>query len=267
MDGRRTRFSQIVTYAVYYGRGEVLKLSQFDCVIVEPMARTKQEIEVLQQHQTLVIAYVSVMEAGSFHDVWPFLQEEDFLYVQGERIAQPLYNTYLLDLQSVRWRKLLVHQIGSLLYEQGYDGVFFDTIGDVERMDLPNQPQQLAAAADIVAELRGLFSDRIFIQNNGLDMLCLQTAPFLDGIVWENPPVAIHNSQAWLVKIANRLRDLAQKYPLRPMVLFEQEDPNQNPNSHLNSHRGWVHRRQFADQFGFPVYFAARHYVADVKEP
>ena len=251
----RTAFHEIQKFAVYYGPKNVMALGNYDCVIIEPSRFSDEDILRLKDRGTLVIGYVTVMEIGPIHkEQWAALREEDFLHRDGKRIEKADYNTFLLDLNSARWRSLLHQEVGRMLTQRGFDGIFLDTIGDVEDYGLPDSVSQIEAASDIVAGLRRWFPDAIIMQNNGLEVLCLHTAPYLDAITWENPPVSEKMSRAWVRLIAERLDALARTHGVTIMTLYDR--------SEVLPRKEWILRRRFADEHGYLSYFAPTHYLS-----
>jgi len=253
----RMKFKNMSKYAVYYGAGELDQLSQFHMVVVEPLHRTTNDIEFLHKKGALVLAYVSVMEVHSSHPIRSLISEDFFITDSGNPetyLKQPEYGNYLIDLSNRKWHGILLNHIGQLLITQGYDGIFLDTIGDVEMPNLVNPMVQVDGAVRLVQNLRKWFPNAVLVQNNGLELLCMQTAPDLDGIAWENPPLQVQGSQGWVNAIAKRLSMLQQEYGIVPMVLFE--DRNQM------SRQDWLVRRDFSDQHGFCAYYAPKHYMS-----
>ncbi|MBP1154267.1 MULTISPECIES: endo alpha-1,4 polygalactosaminidase [unclassified Paenibacillus] len=256
MRNRRQLFQDARSFAVYYGRGQISQLSQFNIAIVEPSAHTAQEIQALKESDTLVIGYVTIMEQGPFHEMYGRLKEEDFLKVNGERMYKPSFDTYMMDLKSKRWRGLLQYQMGKLLVHEGYDGIFMDTIGNVESPDIPvvESQLQIERATEITRDLRQLFPRHVIIQNNGLERLCLQTAPFLDGICWENPLFSYKESQEWSQSVLNRLVNLKERYGIRSLFLHEENEIKRKPSA-------GVMAQSIADKHEFLYYEAPDYYV------
>jgi len=251
----REKFKSIRNFSVYYGPSNLPGLATYDCVIIEPSRFTDTDIAALRLRGTLVIGYVTAMEVGPVHHPqWSQLAESDFLHNGGERIAKESYNTYLLDLTSNRWRALLHQEVGRLLTQRGFDGIFLDTIGDVEDYNLPNSSIQIEAAAKIIYEFRRFFPRAIIIQNNGLEALCLQSAPYIDAITWENPPVDLKNSRTWVRLIAERLNSITKQHDVKVMTLFDRSES-------LTRHE-WIVRRRFTDANGYLTYFAPTHYLS-----
>ncbi|QSO51129.1 endo alpha-1,4 polygalactosaminidase [Alicyclobacillus curvatus] len=251
----REAFKSIKKFAVYYGPKNIMALGNYDCVIIEPSRFSDEDIILLKERGALVIAYVTVMEIGPIHkDHWAALREEDFLHRDGKRIEKVEYNTFLLDLTSARWRALLHQEVGKLLAHRGFDGILLDTIGDVEDYGLPDSARQIEAAGEIVAGLRRWFPKAIIIQNNGLEALCLHTAPYLDGITWENPPISQKPSRTWVKLIADRLDSLSKAHGVTIMTLYDRAENLPR--------KEWIRCRRFADEHGYLSYFAPTHYLS-----
>lgn len=219
---RREKLQAARNYALFYGRDMASELAEFDLVIVEPLGQNPQTLRLIRESGTLVCAYLSVVE---FNDDFPELQmlkNEDYLAYQDKILVNKKYDNYLADLRSARWRGLLLHKAGQLLLNSGYDGLFLDTIGDVE--DPPLAPQlrdsQLIAAVQITALLRTTFPEHLLIQNNGLERLCLFTAGLVDAICWENAPLDKVNS-AWTSLIRDRLEGFWENQKIKILILNE----------------------------------------------
>lgn len=257
MVDRRKRFRKARSFANYYGKGHIEKLAHYDIVIVEPTAHTDQEIRSLQQTETLVLAYVTIMELGSFHGMYPMLKEEDFLIINGEKYYKPMFDTYVLDLKSKRWRGLLHHHVGSLLMKSGYDGVFMDTIGDVEDPVIPlvESKLQINQAVEITRGLRQSFPNHVIVQNNGLERLCEATGPYIDGLCWENPLFAHQESLEWCEAVMKRIVRLKEEYGVRSLFLHESNEVKQKPTAGIMA-------QAIADKHEFLYYEAPDYYLS-----
>lgn len=252
---KRQLFRATDRFSVYYGTGYLDKLLQYDTVVIESGHRKADEIRTLQANGTLVLAYVSVMEIHDAHPLFTYVKDEQYLRTARSPysyILQEEYGNRLVDLTSENWRGHLLRHIGHLIKKDGYDGVFLDTIGDVELPNIVNGMQQVEAAATLVQQIRKWFPDAIVIQNNGLEILCRLTAPYLDAITWENPPIDVQESRQWVRAVAHRLVHLRLIHPLRVLVLFEGRRQDQR----IDFLRG----RAFAEEYGFTPYFSPLHY-------
>ena len=249
----RKAFADAQRFAVYYSPKQMEPLSTFDVVIIEPDFYELEDVRTLQHHHTLVVAYVSAMEMNESHPAWFSLWAEDFLrQANGDPVMQPAYDNSILNLASPHWRRRLLHHIGQLLTSRGYDGVLLDTIGDVEMPQIPEPWVQIDAAAALVREIRTWFPDKLVVQNNGLEMLCARTSPYLDGIIWENPPVGVKESAKWVRAVSERLHQMEREHGVRILVLFDGKEDMKR--------RELLERRRFADAHKFLAYMGPRHY-------
>lgn len=226
---RKDRLREARNFAVYYGCERVKELASFDLVIIEPSAYTKASLQVIQATGALVLAYVSVMEINSDDHRIGLLRQCDFLTQGGVPVLNQQYENYLLNLESERWCNLLLHQIGQYLTQYGYDGVFLDTIGNIEQF-IPHgdqQAAQLLAASVLLKHLRKLYPNHLVIQNNGLEKLCALTADYIDGICWENPCVGSQAADVWVNSMVDYLTVLQRQHGLKIMLLYEENELKQ----------------------------------------
>jgi polysaccharide biosynthesis protein PelA len=159
-----------------------------------------------------------MMEIAAFDPLFTYLHDSDFLRnEQGIPVKNDSYDTFMLDLCSTRWHGLLHHRIGRLLTKGRYDGVFLDTIGNVEMLEIPEalRARQFQAAIQLVEEIREYHADCVLIQNNGLNALCLETARHLDGICWENPAFHISSALDWSNGVSRKLKSLSNTEGIR----------------------------------------------------
>jgi len=256
MTSRRERFRNIRHYAVYYGYGEAERLERFDAVVVEPKGQSGDDVKRLQAVGTLAMAYVSATELPRHDPNHRLLKEEDFLRLDGRRASNETFGTDIASLRSKRWLGLLHHQVGSLLLRDGYDGIFLDTIGNVEwdRWPPSEAEEEIRAAAAFVGELRRLFPDRILIQNNGVTRLYRETGAALDAVCWENPPLDNRDVRPWLERAAAELKDASARDNFTVWLLMS--DPSEGARGDRSSGEA------FAAQNHFLLYHAPPHYLS-----
>ncbi len=251
---RKQLLAMAQNFVVYYGYGKEDELSVFDLVVVESQGQTRDSVRKLQDKGTLVLAYLSVMEIQSFALEYALLKEEDFLHglgEDGEKLTNEAYSTYLLDLSSARWQRLLLHRAGQLI-NSGYDGFFLDTIGDIDTSLVPIafHSSQLMGAASILKQLREAFPEHLLIQNNGLERLYKCTAMYLDGICWEIPPDYIGADENWVRQAWRRIDYLKKEIDLRVLLLLDRD-----------SKEAGKMVRDIATENGYLFYRAPREYI------
>lgn len=218
------RMGEIKNFCLYYGYGKEQELANYDLAIVEPKGQTTDSLKYIQEKGTLVLAYCSALEITPTLEFMKFAAENDFLQEQGQRLLNTEYGTYLADLSSKKWVNYQLHQAGKLVINQGYDGLFLDTLGDLEWEILSpaTRQKQVLAAVHFLAELRQRLPKAILIQNNGLEKLSLYTKLYLDGLCWENPSVTPASTN-WNSNLATYLSQIQREQNVRILVLEEKQ--------------------------------------------
>ena len=252
---RTARLQSIKNYALYYGIGREQELVEFDMVIVEPKGQTKESIIRLKESGTLVLAYLSVMEIHASDPEAKLLRDADFLTKKGQRLQNPRYENWLADLSSERWNSLLTRHAVELINDFKYDGLFLDTIGDVEGdfLDLEKRDLLLVAAAHLLRRFRSVFPEQILIQNCGMERLLHYTAQYIDGICWENPCL---EHRSWFQPIIDNLSRFKRELNLQVFFLLEE-------NTNTRDMQTLVKR--IAAEKGFLSYTAPSGYVSGIK--
>lgn len=242
------------SFTVFYGFGREEELRAFDIAVIEPAGHQPDQIALLRNSGTLVIAYVSFMEVRPEDPYVPLLEERDWLRIGNRPVYNEAYGNRLADLRSGRWAGLLHERLGRLLLQEGYDGVFIDTIGDVEWPSIPSsvKQEQIKAAVDLIKGVKSAFPGHLLIQNNGITELILRTAPWIDAICWENP-LFMEPHLSWSRNVANRLIGLnGKKGPLRTLLLYE---------AGAGAQRSMPVAMRYARAHGWLVSQSAQHYL------
>lgn len=252
---KTNKLAKTQNFALYYGRGKAEILSRYDIAIVEPAGQSAEDIKRMRDSGTLVLAYLSVMEIADYAEEFRLLKKDDFLHINGTILRNEEYDTYMLDLRSLRWRQLLYQKV-SKLSVLGYDGLFLDTIGDIENPAISStiRDELIMAAVDILTEIKTNFSEQILVQNSGIEKLCLFTAGILDGICWENPPFGLKTNKSWIGKMLDRLEKMQQELNLKVLILIEED-------SEINR----ISEAKKAQKRGFLFYQALKGYVEGIR--
>ena len=264
----KDRYVNARNFVAYYGSGREDEMSGFDIAIVEPAGHDKASIKKMQQNGAIVLAYTSVVEISPDMPDFKLLKDEDFLKSESGFVKNERFGTFMADIRSPRWNNLLIHRAGRLLVQQGYDGLFIDTMGNVElgvfTKDL--QDQLISAVVSLLQRLRNTFGDKLLIQNNGLERLCLYTSSLIDGICWENPPFDKKESMLWWQEIVDRLEIMGRNDSVRTLLLIEDKCESGRVVSGRESE---LHKmaRKIAKAKGFLLYRAPEHYIGAVNRP
>jgi len=242
-------------FALYYGCREEEKLGCFDTVILEPAGHTSQGICRIKSRGTLALAYLSMLEIPPWSRERRFLPETDFLQQNGSPLVYEPSGNYWGDLRSKNWTNLLLHKISCLLSRLEYDGIFLDTLGYVEEAVFPSQLREetITAVRRMLDRVREVFPRHLLIQNGGLRRIIYATAPYLNGICWENPLGNDSDPELANRLVLNNLKRLKDEYNIQVLMLIE------------NYHGNISAVRKIAADNGFLIYHADSGYAGRIN--
>lgn len=227
MSNTKNRLSKVKNFAVYYGLNMLEQLSCFDLVIVEPSAYDQNLIESLKKNGTIVLAYLSVMEIHPDFPEFNLLNSNDFVSINGDFLINKPFGTYIININSGTWNRILMHKAGKFLIGNTFDGLFLDTLGDLEfdcYTDIVLN-SLLAGAVNFLSILRSNYSNSIIVQNNGLDRLLPLSSDFIDGICWENPPVGMQKNK-FIKPFIQRLQFIQKTKNIKVFITSEDNKDN-----------------------------------------
>jgi len=224
------RFKNIKNFCLYYGYGNEDRLCRYDLAIVEPKAHLNDSIMKIKANNSLLIAYISVMEISEHDEKFNNLNSNDFLNSNGAPFINKKYNNYILNLASKNWTNIILGKMNTLVLD-GYDGFFLDTIGDIEDNHLSKEQaeDQLFASLLLIKKIRTQFPTSIIIQNNGLEQLASQSRTYVDAICWENPPYQLKDSKQWISDMSHKLNEMCILGTGKKLIiLFEKKNLPKN---------------------------------------
>lgn len=219
------------SYVLYYGGvgdKEQHELSKYDVVIVDPQsmgAEASRRIAELKRQGCLVIGYLSYMEVASWHRYRDRVPASWLLKINGKP-WKPWGNNRAADLGNAAWRKLLVKLTKSEVIAYGCDGVFMDTLADIEHPDLPEaqRRRQLQGLEALMKELRTAYPKFIFIGNWTVRTTLPVMAKYADVICWENFQAKFfepdNEAYAFVTGIRKNLDALQRRYGFKVYVLW-----------------------------------------------
>ncbi|NTW05185.1 MAG: hypothetical protein HGA27_03590 [Peptococcaceae bacterium] len=255
---RIERFNGVKNYVLYYGSGREKALSEFDLAIVEPAGQIKESIKIIKDSGTLVLAYFSVMELAAWEKELKLLDHNDFINYQGKPLIND-FDNYILDIRSIRWKNIIMERAKNLLGHSEYDGLFLDTIGDIEWAGFTGETKDslLIAAANLVKDMRNLFPHHLLLQNNGFDRLYNYTARYINGICWENPVFSDKACSLWSQITLEKLIEGQLKEGVRIFLLLEESSPDQENKKLV---------KKIAKTGDFLLYLAPEGYVEGIND-
>lgn len=251
MMDRRMQFLKARNFTIYYGAGLEEKIAKYDVAILESKGHSPEEVKIIQAGKCLCIGYMSIVEINPSDYRFRYLKEEDLIKNNGKAEINSIYGNYLVDIRSKRWQDMLMHEAGRLMEGLGYDGIFLDTIGNVENPNVVKEYGSLLIDESVLflEKLRSRYPEHIIIQNNAVERLIQFTSGIVDGICWENPPLSQKSSRLWFDEILYRLNKVKEGDKLKILVVLESENPDDE------------RKLQLFDELGFLTYLSPSNYL------
>lgn len=212
-----SRLKPFNSYAVYYGQAGEEILSRFDLAIVDPGGRSPAGVQRLKERGAAALAYVSALEVPRRPDTGP---PGNVLIHNGRPASNEEFNNWVLDPRLPPTRRRFL-DLAERALALGFDGIFVDTIGDVEDHRFPPElsGELLPAAAWLVAETARQHPNCVLVQNWGLFGLLPLTVHHLDGVCWEDFPFRQIGPLPSLHPGIRRLNSLQNRTSLRVLAL------------------------------------------------
>lgn len=214
-------FSQVSRYRIFYDKPTaaiIEDMANYDLVIIEPVLYSVSEIAYIRSRGTTVLGYLSVMQASAWdQSFYKRLSRKDFYRRNGQKVYFPIWRSCLMDLTSANYRRLLKEKIQEHFLDKSVDGLFLDTVGDLDDQfagDPAGQIEQRKAFQTFLEEMKQQAGNMPIIQNWGFETLRLVSAPFVDGIMWESFHADVVKGQSWSKTIIEKLDAIQQEYPL-----------------------------------------------------
>lgn len=222
--GAPSSLTEVKNFSIYYdwpSKKKLKELRSYDLVIIAPHAYSKEQISYLQAGGTIVLGYISLMQLESWNV--PFVsnvQEADYYLQDGKKIYIKQWDTYIMDIRKTHYRQLLMDQINIDIVSKGMDGVFFDTVDDIDYYLHKRDEEQSvfrAAYQALLAEIKNQDSSLLLMQNRGFDTLKAGSEPFIDALLWESFSYSKLKDSGWGQKW---IRYLEEKDRTKELAVF-----------------------------------------------
>jgi polysaccharide biosynthesis protein PelA len=227
LDGHRTAIQKegtdtlVKRYAIYYGSGNLDKLSTYDLVVLQAENYTSRELKHLTDHQTRVLAYLSIGEqpTGDLAAIWSLRDD-----TTGAVVENPRWGTSIIDCRAPGWHDFILRQRIPGLLHRGATGLFLDTIDAQEAY-----PAIRSGVIALLHAIRDEFASELWT-NRGFGILDTVLA-VSDGIVFESFTSYYDGQQyhewdgadlAWTAQMALRL---AETRGQRPVLALDYAEP------------------------------------------
>lgn len=193
----------VKSFHIFYGtpdREKIIKLAEQDAVIIEASAFQKKDINILKEKNVKVFGYVSLMQLENWNkELKKHIQDTDYAQLGGERIYIKDWDTYVMDIREESYREALLWKVDKYIYDQGLDGIFFDTVDDLDYYfrDHPSLLQEMRDGYRVLlSEIKKQYPHIMIIQNRGFDTYKAVSSGLVEGVLWEGfDAVDVANSQ------------------------------------------------------------------------
>lgn len=191
-------------YIIYYGykfNSTVLnKLKTYDLVVINPLEEEADEVrKELQSEGIKVYGYSSSVEIPIYDSEFMELVDDKERLIVNGKILNHWGSNELGDLRRESYRKKIINLIGSRIVDSGYDGVFIDTLDDLDNMDYilnenkvqvedikSYEEEMQNSGVTFLKELKDKYPDLSIIQNRAFKVLEKNTYSNVDAILYED---------------------------------------------------------------------------------
>lgn len=216
--------SEVKNFSIYYGwpsKEKLRELRSYDLAIIAPHAFSKEQINYLQAAGTIVMGYISVMQLESWKGLFVSnMQESDYYLQDGKKIYVKQWDTYIMDIRKDHYRQLLVDQVNTDIVAKGLDGVFLDTVDDIDYYLHKRDEEQGAfrtAYKTLLIEIKKQDSSLLLMQNRGFDTLKAGFEQFVGALLWERFNYSKLKASSWEQKW---IQYLAEKDRTKELAVF-----------------------------------------------
>ena len=232
----RPTIKTVTTWSLYYGAATtdtVARLGGYGLVVIDPHAlgpKSKETIAAFKEKGCIVAGYLSFVEVAKWHRYRSRIPREWYIVRDDGSPWNPWANkdvswdaNLAASLAEPGWRKMLGDLVQSEVLDYGCDGVFMDTLEDVDFHTMPEKDRQVEGLRLLMAELDERYPDVFFIGNRTLQRALDAVAPHIDAVCWESfSPKYFKqdSSRGWMEMIAKRLKDATDKYGVRVISLW-----------------------------------------------
>ncbi len=167
--------------AFFYGaKPPVNALSQFDRLVLESENIKPEELQLLKQHGSATYAYLSIGEVSPQRS-WANLINPE--WTTGVNTS---WNSMVMDLTNVDWQRFVLQRVGALV-QQGYDGLFLDTMDSyqISATDAASRSTQQTALANLLYRIKRQHPSIRLISNRGFEVMD-KIGPYLESVAAES---------------------------------------------------------------------------------
>ncbi|MBH0164234.1 endo alpha-1,4 polygalactosaminidase [Fictibacillus sp. 7GRE50] len=227
----QSALQQVKNYKIYYSEPTtsiLKKLRKYDLVVIEPQLYTKEQVQYLQESGTIVLGYISVMETPTWNEQrTELLLESDYFKRNENKVHYKQWDSYLMDISSEHYHQVLMDEMKRQVSSKGMDGVFFDTVGNIDNEHLEHHAsiykKQLDGLLSFLKKSNQKFPDLLMVQNWGMETI-QHTHPYMDGFMWEGFDYNEVSTDEWAQVQINKLKKIQQMGKTQVLTVSTQSE-------------------------------------------
>jgi len=220
-----------VEHYKYYldeGNEEIAQeMQQYDLIIIEPIVMDQSYIDAAKEKNVLVYGYINAMEGDKWNDeLYTQFEGGDFYRDNnGNRMYFDEWDSYMMDIRSKHYQEVLLQEIKRQIIDKGLDGVFLDTVGNIDDFLPDSQKAAFSRAMTVfMKKIKQQYHGLSIAQNWGFETLFGYTGKYVDFIMWEDFSHSVVAEDEWALEMMSRLKKHRTKYGTQVMVIaFEEE--------------------------------------------
>ncbi len=166
----------------YNERANPQDLVKFDLIVLD--ADSHPDLRLLKTNNALLIGYLSLGEVGDYRWYWPEIKDKPWVLAKN-----PTWDSRMIDVRSKEWQNMVLNKIIPRILQDGFNGLFLDTIDNAEYLEKYHPQQTLpgseAAMVQLIKRIRTTFPGIYLIVNRGFS-LTEKIAASVDAIVAES---------------------------------------------------------------------------------
>lgn len=233
---RENPLADIRSWALYYGQATpdiADRLGGYDLVVVSPHALgddAAQTVAALKARGCLVAGYLSCYEIATWQPYANRVKPEWLVKVNGE-IWHPFEDNTAASLANEEWRALLIELVKTQVFDVGCDGLFMDTIADLDSDQFPDEElrlRELEGLGMLAAALEETYPDAFFIGNRVLQRTLPAMSSHIDAVCWTDFNPKYFDDfvvRSWIRGIAKGLATRQETHNLRVLSLWNESEP------------------------------------------
>lgn len=253
----RARFAQADSFYCYYGSGRVNELSHYDIVIAHSPQMAPADIAALKKLGVVMIGYISVGEDDKLrkgngqgpggYASWYFDHDND-----GQPDRNNIWNSYYANAADPAWQADRLKAARRLMNEDGYDGIFLDTVDVAASLFPESKPGMI----ELIRSFRRTAPAAPIVQNQAFGLLA-ELAPIVDGLMiesftatydFENREYILHSPSSldWTRGIAQNTIDPVRQTTDLQVLVLDYARPDQRESIQMAADRAATFGYRFA---------------------